>query len=103
MERKKEWIYKWGFVFDTHNATYYLDENNNIVWIESKKIKREQNIIWAKTQNILDWFIWNNLLYAINSSNEECSNLIRDLNTVYASRVKRWLKSKWDNIEEVAA
>ncbi len=85
--KTEAWIYKWGAVFSTHEAQFYLDENKKIVWLSCDRILSNSGMIWTKTESIVYDWLWKNILYWINNSGESESKIMDDVNIVYEKKI----------------
>lgn len=81
-------------MFDTYDADYYLDTDNNIVWLQSKKIW--DRIIWIQTWKQIEGYIWNPWVFAINKSEDnEIDSILEELRQTYSERIEIWLDIEW--------
>lgn len=84
--------FRGSWMFDTHNAEYYLDNDNNIIWIQCDKIS--DKVIWIQSNDKVVWFIGNPWVRALKESTEDMDDVYRilqELNATYKEKIIRWL------------
>lgn len=79
-------------MFDTYNAKFYLDNNNQIVWLVSDDIEWWK-MIWQRSWNIIDnWYVWNVVKFIIEWKRfESIPELLNELTIAYKNRIIRIL------------
>lgn len=93
MSYNKAGTFRGCHIFDTHEASFHLDENNEIVWVECDKIKNW--IFWLKTWLSIKWWIWNPVVFAIeNMRDDEKTEILAELNITYMGRISRILSQQ---------
>lgn len=89
-------------MFDTHEATYHLNDSNSIIWIQCNQIRDE--VIGIQSGNMVKWSIGNPWVFALNKSIEDVDVFIvlQELNTTYAERLLKWIEKPEKNWETEA-
>lgn len=82
--------FRGSWMFDTHDAAYYLNESWEIVWIECNKFNTK--LTWVTNWKTIPWKIWNPWVYAINTQPEGIDKILEELSLTYATRIKRWIE-----------
>ena len=96
----REWVFRWCHLFDTHKATFHLDESGWIVGLASDKITW---ILWSESWKQISWFIWNPVVFALEHAMpaDEKMKILSDLNIAYSARIQR-LIDKWNTVQMAA-
>ena len=91
MSKDRSGVFRGCHVFDTHKAKVHLDENNQIIWIESDKIR--DRIFWKQSWISVKGAIWNPVVFALeNMVDGEKEQILKELNITYADRILKWLE-----------
>jgi len=77
-------------MFDTHEATYHLNESWNIIGVECDKFNTR--LIWVTSRKTVQWKIWNPWVYAINEELDDIDTILKELTLTYSKRIKRWIR-----------
>lgn len=83
------------WMFDTHEAKYYLNDDWTIVGIECNKFS--DALIWVTTWSIADWFIGNPWIFALSAAeSDDVSSILTELTVTYSGRIQKWLDPYWE-------
>ena len=104
MNKSNDWNFRWNALFETHKAQFFIDDDKEIVWIQSEKVN-DWKLFWKETKtSTTSLWVSNAVKYVIELQEENADTILSDINIAYKSRINRIISDKNNaNIDEQQA